>query len=106
MDLQDMMRQAQSMQTKMKDDLAKMALEGSSGGGGVKVVINGNKELTQIEIDPEAAKDSELLADLILAAMNAAYQQANQQLQNHMQGQLSQMMGNLDLSGLSDLFKK
>ncbi len=101
MDLQEIMRQAQTMQEKVKGDMAEMAVSASSGGGAVQVVINGNKELTKIEIQPDALKDPELLADMILAAMSRAYSDVNEKVQN----QLSGMLGGFDLSSLSQFFK-
>lgn len=100
--LSQMMGQAQEMQKKFKEDLAKLAIRGSSGGGAVKVVINGLKEVTKIEIDPSAAQDPEMLSDLVLAALNGAYAEADKQIGN----QASNLMGGIDLSSLSQFFNK
>lgn len=102
----DMVRQAQEMQKTMKDKLKTMAIEGSAGGGAVKVIINGNKELTKIDINPDAAKDTEMLADLILASLSAAYAEADKKLANEGQNQMANMMQGLDLSALSNMFSK
>jgi len=99
--LGQMMGQAQEMQKKLKDDLAKMAIRSSSGGGAVKVVINGLKELTHIEIDPQAIKDHEMLSDLILAALSAAYAEADQNAGS----QMSNLLGGVDLSSISQFLK-
>lgn len=101
MDIRDLMNQAQNLQEKMKHELAEMAIESSSGGGAVRVVINGHKELTNIDIQPEALADAELLADMILAALGSAYAQ----VESDMKQRVSSMMGGLDVSGLGDLFK-
>ena len=101
-DINDLMKQAQSMQGKMAEDLKKMRVEGSSGGEMVKVVLNGQKELTNIEIQPQALEDPELLSDLVLSAMNSAYQKIDQQIPNNM----GDMLKNVDLSQISKLFQK
>ena len=90
----------------MKDNLKKMAIEGSAGGGAVKVVINGSKELTKIDIDPEAAKDTEMLGDLILAALSSAYSEADKTVASEGQNQIGNILQGLDLSGLGNLFQK
>ena len=100
--LGQMMGQAQEMQKKFKEDLAKLAIHGSSGGGVVKVVINGLKEVTKIEIDPQATQDVEMLNDLILAVLNGAYAEADKQIGS----QVSDMMGGIDLSQLGQFFQK
>lgn len=99
--LGQMMGQAQEMQKKFKADMAKLAIHGSSGGGAVKVVINGLKEVTKIEIDPQVTQDVEMLNDLILAALSAAYTEVDQKVGN----QMSDLMGGVDLSALSQFFK-
>ena len=77
MNIQQLMKQAQAMQgkmEKMQQDLALVTVEGQSGGGLVKVTMNGKGELTAIKIDPSLLKeeDKEMLEDLIVAAANDA----------------------------------
>ena len=77
MNIQQLMKQAQAMQTKMtqmQEELAEMNVEGQSGGGMVKVTMNGKGELASIKIDPSLMKveDQEMLEDLIVAATNDA----------------------------------
>ena len=80
-DFQKMMRDAQKSLMKMQQDmmamqqeLAGMRIEGTSGGGAVTVVCNGNGEFTSVKIKKEAVdpEDVETLEDLILAAMKDA----------------------------------
>lgn len=83
MNLQKMMKQAQEMQSKLATVQAKIEeseSEGSSGGGMVKVVINGKKSLKKITIDDSLLQPSEkeMLEDLIVAAMNDAGSKADQ----------------------------
>ena len=101
MDIQALMAQAQNLQEKMKEDLAKMAIRARSGGGMVEVVINGKKELTHIEIGQEALKDPEMIPDLILAALNVAYAEADKRTKDQVLGSL----GGLDLSSIANMFK-
>jgi len=100
MDLQALMSQAKGMQEKMKEDLAKMAIRSRSGGGMVEVVMNGHKEVTHLEIKPEALNDPDMLPDLILAAMNVAYREVDERMNNQLLGSL----GGLDLSSISKMF--
>ncbi|UOQ49549.1 YbaB/EbfC family nucleoid-associated protein [Gracilibacillus caseinilyticus] len=70
-----MMKQMQKMQKDMmkaQDELQEMTFEATAGGGMVKVVANGKKEITDIEIKEEVVDpdDVEMLQDLILAATN------------------------------------
>ncbi len=70
-----MMKQMQKMQKDMmkaQEELQEMTFEATAGGGMVKVVANGKKELTDIEIKEEVVDpdDIEMLQDLILAATN------------------------------------
>jgi DNA-binding YbaB/EbfC family protein len=79
----DMMKQAQQMQKKMKelqDGLANLEVEGSSGGGLVKITVNGKGEVKKIKIDPSLMKpeESEILEDLIVAAINEAKKKAEE----------------------------
>lgn len=72
-----LMKQANQMQMKMKkaqEDIAKMEFDGTSGGGAVKVKVNGEGKLLSLTIDPEVMKagDVEMLQDLLLAASNDA----------------------------------
>ena len=73
----DMIKQAQEMQKKMKElqeGLANLEVEGSSGGGLVKITVTGKGEVKKIKIDPSLMKpeESEILEDLIVAAFNEA----------------------------------
>ena len=72
-----MIKQAQEMQKKMKElqeGLANLEVEGSSGGGLVKITVTGKGEVKKIKIDPSLMKpeESEILEDLIAAAFNEA----------------------------------
>ncbi|MDD6926302.1 MAG: YbaB/EbfC family nucleoid-associated protein [bacterium] len=79
--MQQLMKQAQKMQEQMakaQEELEEAELEGTSGGGMVKVVVNGKKVVSSLQIDPSVvdAEDVEMLEDLIVAALNDAYGKA------------------------------
>lgn len=72
----NMIRQAQRLQAqiqKMQEELANLTVEGSAGGGVVKVVMSGKQEVESVAIAPEAVEDVELLQDLVAAAVNDAF---------------------------------
>ena len=96
MNVQNMMKQAQEMQQRLQKQMGDMRVEATAGGGMVTVVINGNKQLQSIKIDPEVVSkdDVEMLQDLIVAAFNDAARKADEQL--------GQSMGGL-MSGLKNL---
>lgn len=97
----DMLKQVQKMQQKLadlQDDLENLTVEGTSGGGMVRVVANGKGELTQIKIEPEAVdpEDVEMLEDLILAAVNLAKERSSELQQEKM----AKVTGGLKLPGM------
>ena len=82
MDMNQMMKQAQELQKKMKnvqDDLASAEVEGKAAGGLVTVKVTGKGEAKGINIDPKLmdAEEKEMLEDLIVAAFNNARQNAD-----------------------------
>lgn len=87
--MQAMLRQAQQMQQKLKEaqeELEELEIEGSASGGLVKVVVNGKKVVSSVTIDPKAvdSDDVEMLEDLIVAAINDAYSQADEEYERLM----------------------
>lgn len=81
-----LMKQAQKMQAEMEkaqEELADQEVEAVVGGGAVKAVANGSKEITKLEIDPDVvdAEDVEMLQDLVLAAVNEALTKAEEMSQ-------------------------
>ncbi len=94
-------RMAQQMQADMarvQDELEKMTLEGSAGGGAVKAVVTGKQELVSVTIDPAVvdADDVEMLQDLVTAAVNEALRGARQQAEQ----KLAAVTGGLRIPGL------
>jgi nucleoid-associated protein EbfC len=91
MDLNQIMKQAQQMQAEMvkaQEKLKDEIVEASAGGGMVKVKMSGDLRLRELTIDPEAIDpdDAEVLADMVMAAVNealrAAQERANEQMGN------------------------
>jgi len=97
----NLMKQAQQMQAqmqKMQEELEQRTVEASAGGGMVKVVVNGKKELLDITIDPAAVdpEDVEMLQDLVLAAVNEGIHQADEMFREEM----GQLTGGLNIPGM------
>ena len=104
MDFEKLMRQAQQMQEQMskaQDELAKEVVEASAGGGMVRVKATGALQITEITISPEAIdpSDPDLLADMVLAAVNEALRSA----QNLVESKLGNAMGGMHGLGLPGL---
>ena len=92
-----MMKKVQKLQSQMKtmqEDLKKRTVEVTAGGGAVKVVVNGDKEIQSLVIDKAAVdpEDVETLQDMILAAANQALMELEQDSQEQM-GKLTGGMG-------------
>lgn len=86
--LQKMIKAAKEMQEKLQKELAEMRIEGTSGGGMVTVILDGQKNLMSVRIDPEVVNkdDVEMLQDLILAAFNDAGTKVDEELSQKMGG--------------------
>lgn len=87
--MQNLMKQAQKMQEEMQKaqaELEELKVEGSAGGGLVKVTMTAKKVVTGITIDPNAVDtdDLEMLEDLICAALNDGYTKADKVYQEKM----------------------
>jgi DNA-binding YbaB/EbfC family protein len=104
-DMNKMLKHAQQMQEELQKAQAEAAnevVEASAGGGMVTVKANGAGEIVSIEIDPKAIDpdDPELLADLVLAAVNEALRSASALMQSKMSGLIPGDLGSLGLPGL------
>src|SRR6476619_5813201 len=102
--MDQMMKQMQKMQADMaaaQDALAAATVEGSAGGGMVKVVVTGSGEVQSVHIAPEVVDpdDVEMLEDLVLAAVGDGLRRA-QEMQSESLGGVT---GGLDLGSLGDL---
>jgi DNA-binding YbaB/EbfC family protein len=76
-----MMKQAQKQLAqlqKIQEELETLTVEGTAGGGAVKVTMTGKQIVESVVIDPEAAEEVELLQDMVLAAVNDAATKAQE----------------------------
>jgi DNA-binding YbaB/EbfC family protein len=98
----NIMRQAQELQAKLakaQKELADITLEASSGGGAVKVTINGQQQIQSVKISPEAInpEDVEMLEDLVLTAVNEAMTKSQELAAKR----LGKLTGGLNIPGLT-----
>jgi nucleoid-associated protein EbfC len=103
LDMNALLKQAQQMQAEMakaQEQLAQEEVEASAGGGMVKVRMSGDLRLKGIEIDPEAVdpEDPEMLADMVMAAVNEAIRAA-QELATSKMGGITGGLGGLGMAG-------
>lgn len=98
MNIQNMMKQAQEMQERLQKQMADTHVEATAGGGMVTVVMNGNKQVERLTLDPDVVSrdDVEMLQDLILAALADAHRKA----EDAMKQQVGGMLGGLKIPGL------
>lgn len=97
----NVVKQAQKMQeqmAQMQAEVEEKTVESVAGGGMIKVVANGKKELLSIKIDPEAVDpdDVETLEDLVIVAVNDAIKKADDMMNEAMQT----LTGGLGIPGL------
>lgn len=96
MNVQEMMKQAKVMQDRMQQmqaELAEVEVTGESGGGLVSVVMTCRGEVRSITVAPEVVnpEDKETLEDLVVAAMNAARQNADQKMADETQKMMQEL---------------
>ncbi|MEW5920153.1 MAG: YbaB/EbfC family nucleoid-associated protein [Bacillota bacterium] len=92
-----MLKQVQKMQNqmlKMQEELNDRTVEAASGGGAVRCVVSGGRELRELVIDPDLLRenDVEMLQDLIMAAVNEALRAAEKMVNDEM-GKITGGMG-------------
>jgi len=80
--LQQMLSQFRQVQEKLEKQIGEISVEASSGGGMVTVKMNGQKQLTEVRIEPDVfkRKDQEMLQELMLAAVNDATRRVDEEL--------------------------
>lgn len=89
--MQQMLAQAQQMQAKLKEEIAAIQVEASTGGGMVTVKMNGSKEVLDVKIDPDALDDAEMLQDMVRGAVNEAGKRVDEEAGAKTQGLLGGM---------------
>ena len=98
----NLLKQAQQMQQRLnrvQEELEQATVEGSAGGGVVKVVATGKLKIQSVEIAPDAVDptDVEMLQDLVQAAVNEAMDKA----QTLAQDRMASVTGGLNIPGLT-----
>lgn len=101
LNMQTLMKQAQQMQKKLQEEQEKLAqeeVEGSSGGGMVKLTLNGKYTMSGLKIDQSLvnADETDILEDLIMAA----YNDAKEKIDEKMNSSMNSLTGGLNLGGL------
>ena len=96
------MQQAQKLQSKLakaQEELSNITVEASSGGGAVKVTMNGQQKIQSVKISPEVinSDDVELLEDLVLTAVSEAIAKSQEIAAEHLGG----LTGGLKIPGLT-----
>lgn len=96
-----MLKQAQKMQeqmVKMQEEMENKTYEAAAGGGAVKVILDGKRELKEVILSPEVVDpdDIEMLQDLIVAAVN----EAMRKVEEDSSAQLGSITGGLNIPGL------
>ena len=99
--MNNLLKQAQQMQLKvtaLQKELESRELEVSSGGGAIKITINGKQEIVNFKIDPECVdpSDVEMLEEMIKTGVNQATKESQDMVSNAM----SKVTGGLNIPGL------
>lgn len=99
--MQGMMKKVQKMQAdmqKMQEELKTKTVDASVGGGAVTIVMNGEKIVQSVKIDPSVVDtdDMEMLEDLVLSAVNAV----GQKVDDMMAQEMSKVTGGMKLPGM------
>jgi DNA-binding YbaB/EbfC family protein len=95
--MNQLMKMAQDMSRKMEEQMEAVEAEGNAGGGMVKVMMNGHKNVLSTEIAAEVVdpEDIEMLQDLVTAAVNDAIAKVDEQLKDNLGG----MTGGMGIPG-------
>jgi len=92
-------KEMQAQMAKLQAELASRRYGGEAGGGIVRATVDGKGTLVDVKIDPQAAKDIELLEDLVKAAVGAATAKS----QEAMKTEMASLAGGLNIPGLTDM---
>lgn len=98
----ELLKNAQNIQHqfgKVQEEMNKITATGNSGGGLVKITINGQMEITALELDPIAVdnRDIPMLQDLIIAA----HRDAMSKIKDEISAKVGPMMGGLNIPGMN-----
>ena len=91
--MKKMLADAQRMQDQLQRDLTELRISATAGGGVVTATVNGQKELLELVIDPDAVDpaDVEMLQDLVVAAVNEATRRVDEEVQQKLGGMMGGM---------------
>lgn len=97
----NMMKKVQKLQAdmaKLQEELKTRTLDSTAGGGAIKVVVNGEKQIVSVKIDPAAVdpEDIEMLEDMIMAAMNEALKKVDDMMAQEM----GKLTGGMKIPGM------
>ena len=94
MNIKQLMKQAQQMQEQMQRQMQTIRVEGTAGGGMVKVKVNGQQEVLDLKIEPDVINpdDKGMLEDLVLAAVNEAVKKSKKLQEQEMAKATGMMM--------------
>jgi len=97
--LQQMLTQFRQVQERLEKQIGEISVEATAGGGMVSVKMNGQKQLTEIRIEPDIfkTKDQDMLQDLVLAAVNEATRRVDEELSRQMKDLTGSMPGMLGM---------
>ena len=94
MNMNKMMKKAKKMQSELENE----TVEATAGGGVVKVVVNGKREIVDLNIDEDAVdpEDVEMLEDLTIAAVNEAMRKVDEMMEEEM----GKLTGGMNIPGM------
>ncbi len=93
-----MINQMQARLAKIQQELSETQIEGSAGGGAVRVIVNGQREFVSIKIDPEFVDPEDV--DMLEEAIGAAVSDAMRRAQELSEDKMSALTGGLKLPGM------
>jgi DNA-binding YbaB/EbfC family protein len=93
-----MINQMQARLAKIQQELTETQIEGSAGGGAVKVIVNGQREFVSIKIDPEFVDPEDV--DMLEEAVGAAISDAMKRAQALSEDKMGALTGGLKLPGM------
>lgn len=99
--MNSMMKKVQKMQQEMvrtQQEIEEKEFSSTAGGGVIEAVVNGKKEVVKIKIDEDVVdpEDTEMLEDLVVAAINDALKKADE----YSQKEMGKLTGNINITGL------
>ncbi len=100
--MMEMMKSAKDIQARMAafhEEVERMRFDAETGGGAVRVTLDGKFRMVDLKIEPSALEDRELLEDLIMSAVNSASVRAKEA----MKAELAKVTGGINIPGLSDM---